>query len=160
MKAVSPLIATVLLIAFTVAVGGLISIWLTGFTQTQTQSVGSQASTQITCSNGGLALSSMSYCSRYLAGKISNTGSIMLGNISLIITYANATTTQKFCLNQTGTTVGALLAPCVGNFTLAPSEINTFNFTIGGSNYNSVRAISNCTGVIASVDSSSIALAC
>ncbi|MEM5879443.1 MAG: archaellin/type IV pilin N-terminal domain-containing protein [Candidatus Aenigmatarchaeota archaeon] len=42
-KAVSPMIATILLIAFTVAVGGIISIWLTGFTRTQTAAAGAGA---------------------------------------------------------------------------------------------------------------------
>lgn len=148
MKGIDPLVATVLLIAFTVAVGGIISIWLTGFTQTQTAAVGSQASTSITCSNGGISLSSLGYCSGYLSGQISNTGTITLGNISITVIYSNSTTTQKFCLNLTGSTVGALVSPCTGNFTLAPSELNTFNFTIGGSNYGTIRVTSNCSGVV------------
>lgn len=36
-KAISPIIATVLLIAFTVAVGGILSLWLTSFTTTTNQ---------------------------------------------------------------------------------------------------------------------------
>ncbi len=36
MKGISPMIATVLLIAFTVAVGGIVSLFLTGMTTTQT----------------------------------------------------------------------------------------------------------------------------
>lgn len=150
MKGIDPLVATVLLIAFTVAVGGIISIWLTGFTQTQTAAVGSQASTSITCSNGGISLSSLGYCSSngYLSGQISNTGTISLGNLSITIIYSNSTTTQKFCLNLTGTTVGALASPCTGNLTLAPSDLQTFNFTIGGSNYGTIRVTSNCSGVV------------
>ncbi|MEM5854631.1 MAG: archaellin/type IV pilin N-terminal domain-containing protein, partial [Candidatus Aenigmatarchaeota archaeon] len=42
-KAISPMIATILLVAFTVAVGGIISVWLTGFTRTQTASAGAGA---------------------------------------------------------------------------------------------------------------------
>lgn len=41
------MIATVLLIAFTVAVGGILSLWLTGFTTTTTSSV-ETASTNVT----------------------------------------------------------------------------------------------------------------
>jgi len=160
MKGISPLIATVLLIAFTVAVGGLISIWLTGFTQNQTQSIGSQASNSITCSNGGISLSSVTYCNSYLSGKLTNTGSIALGNISLTVTYTNATVTQKYCLNLTASTVGALLSPCTGNLTLSASELASFNFSIGGSNYDTLRVVANCTGVVASVDSSSVTRTC
>ena len=39
MKGISPMIATVLLLAFTIAVGGIISVWLTGMTRTQTAGV-------------------------------------------------------------------------------------------------------------------------
>lgn len=159
MKGISPLIATVLLIAFTVAVGGLISIWLTGFTQTQTQAVGGQASTSITCSNGGLSLSSVGYCNSYLSAKITNTGTISLGNISLTITFSNATTTQKLYLQLLGSSVN-VTPTCCGNVSLSPSELISFNGTIGGSNYDSVRIVSNCSGVVASVDSSSVVRLC
>jgi len=40
MKGISPLIAAVLLIAFTVAVGGIIAVWVTSFTKTTTTNVG------------------------------------------------------------------------------------------------------------------------
>jgi len=39
MKGISPMVATVLLLAFTVAVGGIISVWMTGLTRTQTAGV-------------------------------------------------------------------------------------------------------------------------
>lgn len=158
MKGISPLIATVLLIAFTIAVGGLISIWLTGFTQTQTQAVGTQATNQITCSNGGISLSSMSYCNSYLVSQITNTGTITLGNLSLTIVYAN-TSTQKIYLQLLGNVVNGTSA-CCGNFSLAPSEVSSFNFTIGGSNYDTIRLVSNCSNVVASVDSSSVSRTC
>ena len=41
MKGISPLVAAILLIAFTVAIGGIISIWLTGFARQQTAQVSS-----------------------------------------------------------------------------------------------------------------------
>ena len=50
MKGISPIIATVLLVAFTVAVGGILSIWATTLTTTQTQTVGNQTGGQIVCS--------------------------------------------------------------------------------------------------------------
>jgi len=39
MKGISAMVATVLLLAFTVAVGGIVSVWLTGMTRTQTAGV-------------------------------------------------------------------------------------------------------------------------
>jgi len=159
MKGISPLIATVLLIAFTIAVGGLISIWLTGFTQTTTQSVGSQASNQITCANGGLSLSSLSYCNGYLAGKITNQGTVSLGNLSLTVIFTNSSNTQNLYLQLQGSSVGAI-STCCSNLTLSASMIQAFNITIGGSNYDTFRLTSNCSGVVATADSSSVVKTC
>lgn len=50
MKAISPFIAIVLLIAFTVAVGGLISLFLTGLTTTQTGTAEAVTTNQTRCS--------------------------------------------------------------------------------------------------------------
>jgi len=48
-KAISPMIATVLLIAFTVAVGGILSLWLTGYTTTTTGAVETATTNQTKC---------------------------------------------------------------------------------------------------------------
>jgi flagellin-like protein len=48
-KAISPMIATILLIAFTVAVGGIISVWLTGYTRTTSAAVSTATEDQIKC---------------------------------------------------------------------------------------------------------------
>jgi len=48
-KAISPMIATILLIAFTVAVGGIISIWMTGYTRTTGASVSSATENTTAC---------------------------------------------------------------------------------------------------------------
>lgn len=159
MKGISPLIATVLLIAFTIAVGGLISIWLTGFTQTTTQSVGNQAANQITCSNGGLTLSSLSYCGGYLSGKITNVGTVSLGNLSMTVTFTNSSNTQLLYLQLAGSTISTS-STCCANLTLGPSMLQAFNFTIGGSNYDTFRLVSNCSGVVATVDSSTVVKTC
>lgn len=49
MKAISPLIATVLLIAFTMSVAAIIVSWATGFEKTQTSYVGEKGEKQIKC---------------------------------------------------------------------------------------------------------------
>ncbi len=48
-KAISPLIAAVLLIAFTMAVAGILVSWMTGFTKTETTYVGDKSDNQIVC---------------------------------------------------------------------------------------------------------------
>jgi flagellin-like protein len=56
MKGISPMIATVLLIAFTIAVGGILSIWLTGYTRTTTEAVGGGTEAQIKCAASILSI--------------------------------------------------------------------------------------------------------
>jgi len=48
-KAISPMIAVVLLIAFTISIGGILSIWLTTFTSVTTSSVETAATNQTKC---------------------------------------------------------------------------------------------------------------
>jgi len=49
MKGISPMISVVLLLAFTVAVGGILSVWLSGFTRTAAAGVESTATNQTKC---------------------------------------------------------------------------------------------------------------
>jgi flagellin-like protein len=50
-KAISPMIATILLIAFTVAVGAIISVWLMGYTRTTGAAVSGVTENQTICIN-------------------------------------------------------------------------------------------------------------
>jgi len=151
-KGLSPLIATLLLIAFTVGVGSLISVWITGFTQTQTKTVSDQASTDIICSYGGISLSNIQYCSNRVSGKITNTGSITLGSLSLQILFTNSSN-QKYSLCSSGNTV---VSCTTANLTLLAREQTNFNITIGNSNYDLVRILTNCTSKYDEIGSSGI----
>jgi len=53
-KAISPLIAAVLLIAFTMAVAAILASWITGFSKSQTGYVGGKAENQIVCTYASL----------------------------------------------------------------------------------------------------------
>lgn len=131
MKGVSPLIATVLLIAFTISVAGIISIWLVGFSRTSSETIGSEASRQLICSYGGISLSNLRYSSSTgtLAGEVENTRSIVLGNITVQILYANATSQKTYL-----------------NISLTPREKASFNISVS-SNYDKIRAMTNCSSV-------------
>jgi flagellin-like protein len=59
MKAISPMIATILLIAFTVAVGGIISIWLTGFARTASTGTETRSEALTRCSASGFEVVSV-----------------------------------------------------------------------------------------------------
>ena len=50
MKGISPLIAVVLLVAFTVAVGGILMLWFTSMTRTTTTGTQSQSQAIVRCS--------------------------------------------------------------------------------------------------------------
>jgi FlaG/FlaF family flagellin (archaellin) len=58
------MIATILLIAFTVAIGGIISVWMSGLATTQTTTVSSTTEKQIKCAASTLAVKEV----KYLAG--------------------------------------------------------------------------------------------
>lgn len=145
MKGVSPLIATVLLIAFTIAVGGIISVWLTQFTQTQTDIVGKESETQIVCGTGGIQFSDVKFCStnNYLTGAFSNTGSIGIGNITMTILYTNASREVRYFENRGGSLFN--LTSCCGNLTMIPADKFAFNISLGGSNHDIIRITTNCT---------------
>ena len=140
MKGVSPLVATVLLIAFTISVAGIISIWLISFSRTSSETIGSEAEKQLICSYGGISLSNLRYSSSAgrMAGEVENTRTIVLGNISIQIMYTNATS-QKTALN----------------ITLLPREKAAFNIS-ASSNYDKIRVMTNCSSVYDEVTSSDV----
>lgn len=150
-KGISPLIATVLLIAFTVGVAGIISTWLTGFTQQSTKQVGEQSNIEVTCSYGGISLSSLRYGSNTMAGNIENTGSISLGNITLQIIYSNKTVDKyTLCL------VSAVGNNCTtANISIGARELITFNVSTS-STYDKIRVYTNCSKVYATATSSDV----
>ncbi len=77
MKGISPMIAVVLLIAFTVAVGGIISIWLTGLASTQTATTGTAAERQTLCARSVLKITEVT----------SNLGTSDYANVTMVYEY-------------------------------------------------------------------------
>jgi flagellin-like protein len=127
MKGISPLIASVLLIAFTVAVAGLISSWLMSFTKTTSETVTQQSNIQLSCSYGGIGLSNLKYAGSTcfcMNGTIENTQTVSLGNITIQIIYINKTTdTAKLCLSSSNVAIGCSVA----NVSLSPRESISFS---------------------------------
>lgn len=145
LKGVSPLVATVLLIAFVVAVAGIIAAWTTGFAKSQTAVVEQQSTYAITCGYGSINMKSLVFQSSgsRLAGTIENNGQISLGNITLRIVYQNATSESVgLCSSATGA-----VSCSVGNLSMMPSDQSSFNVTIWGGNYDTVRITTNCSTV-------------
>lgn len=145
MKGVSPLVASVLLIAFTIAVAGLYSGWITSFTKKTNEEVEEQSGKKVTCSYGGIALDNVKYnkTTGNLTGTVENTNLISLGNIDFEIFYANATR-EKLDLNMA----------------LEPGEKNTFDRQVLDmnmtNNYDKIRVITNCSNVNDEISSSDV----
>jgi FlaG/FlaF family flagellin (archaellin) len=106
MKGISTFIATILLIAFTVAVGGIISLFLTGFTKTQTGTAESIGTNVTKC--GGISIDVLSVTGTTIVivnpssqtitsiSLIPNNGTaISLGSLSLASAGTNSTTWQR-----------------------------------------------------------------
>lgn len=136
-KAVSDMIATVLLIAFTVAVAGIVSVWIIGFTSQSTESVTEQSETELYCAYGGVSVSSLGYCGGYFSGVVTNTNMKDIGNITLQIIFDNSSS-QTVKLNASSGDVF---------MSLTPRALDSFNVSIGGSNYNKIHFYTNCSNV-------------
>ena len=145
MKGITPLIATVLLIALTLAVAGIFGGWLTSFTKKTGTTVQQSSDIRVTCSYGGIALSSLQYnntsSNTNITGAIENTDIIDLGDIDVEIFFTNST---------------RYLADL--NITLKPGEKTTFNFNINTTTYDKIRVKTNCSNVFDQVSSSYVTL--
>jgi flagellin-like protein len=141
-KGISPLVATVLLIAFTTAIASIISFWLIPFLKEFFQSTTQQTDIQLKCSKGGISLFDLKYnlSSSYLSGKIENTGSISLGNFDMEIIYTNYTIERNGLCSSNG-----IIIFCeTSNLTLLPRSLVFFNLQIS-SNYDTIIINTNCS---------------
>ena len=117
MKGLSPLVAVVLLIGFTVSIAGIISVWITGTTRTQTETIGEQARLQTQCVGSSLVIKEV----RRSGGQVNVTyvleaGTEGVNNITIeAIAVGNSTKSGPFY------TV---------NMTMKPGEINTTSFNM------------------------------
>jgi flagellin-like protein len=148
-KAISPMVATVLLIAFTVAVGGVVSVWLQTFSRTTTGEVSEQTESEIYCSYAGISMSNLEYCSSYLFGRLENTKFKAIGNITVQIIYTNATTQTIRLCNNGSSCPSSLMS-------LEPGELKTFNISIDSSSYDTIRVYTNCSNVDDEVQSGQV----
>ena len=144
MKGISPLVASVLLIAFAIAVAGLYSGWITSFTKVTTEEVQEQSEKKVTCSYGGIALDDVKYNKTIgnISGTVENTELIVLGNIDFEIFYTNASR-EKLDLNMV----------------LEPGERNIFIRQVpdmNTTNYDRIRVITNCSDVSDEISSNDV----
>jgi flagellin-like protein len=127
-KAISPMIAVVLLIAFTVAVGGIMSLWLTGYTTTTTGSVETASTNQTKCSGTYIDV-------------------ISVANKSILITNRGSQTIEDItCYTANGTVLGILNG--------GTSDDLSVGTMLSSSTWNSTAVNESDTGYISSYGTS------
>jgi len=102
-KGISPLIAVVLLIAFVIAVGSILSGWFVSFTKERVSQAKEKGETDITCSYANLYISDADW--NNTLGKLSltveNTGSEDLSDFRMVVIYSNNTVDTLRVLPET-----------------------------------------------------------
>ncbi len=127
-KGISPLIASVLLVAFTMAVAAIIVTWITGFTQQQTTNIGTRGERQVLCSYSVL--------------------SVDRDDVNVVGAFLNATVTYSGGtekINITGFTVRDANGVTYVNITAIGADPNAINMQVGENrkfvNYNITNSI-------------------
>ena len=98
LKAISPMIAVILLIAFTVAIGGILSVWLTGLQQQQTTTTGEYAEKVSKCAGVSLAIENISDTLFQVSYE---SGTYKLENVTVTVVFKNGTASQINCTPST-----------------------------------------------------------
>ena len=134
-KAISPMIATVLLIAFTVAVGGILSLWLSSLASTQTETTGAAAEKQVLCARSVLTVDEVDYSTTANANV---TVSYTYGteNLTAVNIYFIDSKRASYNKSQTGT-----------SYSISPGEIRTYAVTstgLTGAEFQDVKIVATC----------------
>lgn len=141
MKGLSPFIATILLIAFTVAVGGIISIFLTGFFKSSVSSVGTQGNILIACSGASPTVDLVKYPlsgTGNVNATFSNPGSLLVTNVSVFVIMPNTSVFTTSAGNLTALASNAsttLVTPSGG---VAPAEVRVVGVCVSSQGTQSV----------------------
>ncbi len=151
-KAISPLIATVLLIAFTITIAGMIMNFNSGFVGSQLTSTTDKSAATMKCAYGKLRINSMSFngTSSMLKARISNedqsTSDSPLTNITFSVITADGST------NIYGASCGC------SDEALAPGDTKFYTNTsvTAGCNITAVYVSSSCTNARDSVAAAGI----
>ncbi|MBI3412608.1 MAG: hypothetical protein HY051_00820 [Candidatus Aenigmarchaeota archaeon] len=134
-KGLSPLIATVLLVAFSMAVGIILSSWVLDYSRTQTQTLNEKGSKQVGCSSAWLAFETPVYNStlKRFSTEVINQGNVPLGDFKMVVLFNN------------GSSAEYIIAPA--NLSLGPGvPVSVSNTSIDTNAITRVRIPHNCSG--------------
>lgn len=133
-KGVSPLIATVLLISFTMAIAIILSNWVLDYSKQQTGALNERGSKQISCSGAWLDGQDAVYNTSHkrVMLDVQNKGNVPLGNLRMVLIYTN------------GSSAFYEIAPA--NLTLGPGEtFSIWNTSVDSSAIKRIRVSHNCS---------------
>jgi len=135
-KGTSPLIAAVLLIVFTVAVGTLIMNWMTTYTKSTTESAGTETSTTMDCAKQIIDITDIKQSGGNVTVLVQNLGSITT-NMTKVLAYdSNGNTCD---ITTTAQTISAGDLKIIGPVNCSSAKLDTTSFT--------VRVTTACGGV-------------
>ena len=145
-KGIAPLLASVLLVAFTLAIGLFIATWFQNIVEDQAE--GATSGSRADCIFVTLAMSNTNFTNinstalgdYYMTTLVENTGGKTANIIGIQIIYTDGSTTDgTFYINKSGTVYN------YGNITLIPNSIKSI--TINNTekkNILRIRALSDC----------------
>lgn len=139
---ISPMISVVLLIAVTVAVAAIISVWLSNMATTQTETTGTAAEKQVLCARSVLTIDEVT-------SKFNTTAGGDTFNVTITYSYGTENL-YNFNISLVDNSRGSFTATPVNvtNFNktnpFSPGMSHTFNINIG--NANTVEKIGDLPG--------------
>ena len=134
MKAISPFVAAILLIAFTVGVGSIMAVWLPTLINTQTQTVSSTGNKAALCSSTTLTVKEVKYKSGSTLVNVTvevTTGAQALRNVTVTVEGGGLTNSSTTAYTTSDFTAGQLYSTSVNTTsgaTVPPSLVTVSSF--------------------------------
>ena len=136
-KGISPLIAAVLLIAFTVSVSMIIMGWFSTFTRTTTANISASTTEAIGCNAASINIEHV-----YIGNSSTNTSSILVKNTGF--TNLNV---SGMVINTTGGTCGFAVTSLSKGAIISLTNSSCKIFPSGKSDWSRAIVTTNCGGV-------------
>ncbi|MEM5825862.1 MAG: archaellin/type IV pilin N-terminal domain-containing protein [Candidatus Aenigmatarchaeota archaeon] len=149
LKGISPLIATVLLIALTMTIAGIVAMWASTFTGSRLEETEKNA-TQI-CIGANLRISEARIVNNVGYFRLENVGTTPLTGFKAYLFYSNPANDEE--LDPTKCYYVYNSSYTLANLTVKPGEIYTINFTNSSGSPIRIRVSSiSCPTVIATTN--------
>lgn len=100
-KGVSPLIGAVLLIAFIMAIAGILTTWMTSFTEDQAGDIENRSGQMVQCTYAGMDITNATYFGENSLTEVTlkNTGTVDFNNVS-VVSFVGASIQDKTYLSN------------------------------------------------------------